>query len=329
MMKYVSDKKIDYEKFKYYLENAHLTNQFSNGGWAVSHLEERAREMLKIDDGKAVIATNSGTSALHAILYGMERQLGSRLRIATQDFTFPSNSQGPATGPIITDIDSSCNMDLHNEYAVAYANMYIVTNCFGHVQDLDTILQFCQTNKKYLILDNAASPYTFWNGSNISNFGTASYISLHHTKHIGFGEGGLAIIDRNFEQAVRTAINFGLVDKQFNERGSNFKMSEVSAAAILQYWDQFNIDELKEKLLDRYYETSYRVKSHHEGVDFPNFSDDDEFLPSCYPFIFNEPTHSEVFDEDCKKYYHPLRGLPVSSEIYSRIVNFPLGDSDD
>jgi dTDP-4-amino-4,6-dideoxygalactose transaminase len=329
MKTYVLPKKINYDSLQKYLEVAHDTNQFTNGGWAVSELEERARQMLKIDDGKAVIATSSGSTALHAMLYGMERQMDMRLRIATQDFTFASNSQGPATGPIITDIDANCNMNLADEYALEYANLYIITNCFGHVQDLDSILQFCQSNKKLLILDNAASPYSFFNGTNTCNYGTGSYVSLHHTKPIGFGEGGLAIIDRHFENSVRIAINFGLIEGQFNERGNNFKMSEISAAAILQYWDSFNIDELKEKLLDTYYQTSYKIKSEYEGVDFPNFSDDDEFLPSCYPFIFNEHTLAQEFDEDCKKYYHPLRGLPISTEIYNRIINFPLGENDD
>ena len=90
----------------------------------------------------------------------------------------------------------------------------------------------------------------FITGTNSCNLGNASFISLHHTKPLGFGEGGLAIVDKHLEEQVRIACNFGFVDRKFNERGSNFKISEISAAAILQYWDTFNIDTLKDKILD-------------------------------------------------------------------------------
>ncbi len=324
-MTYILRKKLDIPTFENYLMPAQETNQFSNGGHATRVLESRAREMLKISDDKAIIATSSGTSALHAILYAMMRKNNANMRVCTQDFTFPSNSQGPATGPIITDIDASCNMNLYDEYAHNYGQIYIVTNCFGCVQDLDKVLMYAQEHKKIIIFDNAATPYTFINGINTCNLGHASYVSLHHTKHIGFGEGGLAIVDRHMEEAVRVACNFGMVEGQFNERGNNFKISEISAAAILQYWDSFDIDELREKLLDNYYNKLFDLNKNYEGTVHANFSDEDKFLPVCVPFIFNKPSAITDFpEEDCKKYYRPLRGLPVSQQIYDRIMCFPV-----
>ena len=73
-MTFILKKKINYLTLEKYLKFAHDTNQFSNGGYATKFLEERAREILKISDSKAVIATSSGTAALHAILYAMMRQ---------------------------------------------------------------------------------------------------------------------------------------------------------------------------------------------------------------------------------------------------------------
>jgi dTDP-4-amino-4,6-dideoxygalactose transaminase len=264
-MTYILNKKLDFDQFQKYMIPAQETNIFANGGYCTKGLEERAREMLKISDNKAIIATSSGTSALHAILFAMMRHNNANMRVCTQDFTFPSSSQGPATGPIITDVDQNCNMNIYDEYAHNYGQIYIVTNCFGHVQDLDSILLYGQENKKIIIFDNAATPYTFLNGINTCNLGQASFVSLHHTKHIGFGEGGLAIVDNHLEEGVRIACNFGLVDKQFNERASNFKMSEISAAAILQYWDSFDINELQEKLVNNYYEKLYEINRGYGG----------------------------------------------------------------
>ena len=325
MNQFILSKKLNINIFEKYIEPAQSSNHFANGGWAVKELEARAREMLQISESKAIVATSSGSSALHAILFAMMRQNNANMRVATQDFTFPSASQGPATGPIITDIDQNCNMNIYDEFAHNYGQIYIVTNCFGSIQDLDNILLYAQEHKKIIIFDNAATPYSFYNGINTCNLGQASFISLHHTKHIGFGEGGLAIVDRHLEEGVRVACNFGLVDKQFNERGSNFKMSEISAAAILQYWDSFNIDELQKKLVDNYYEKLFELNKQFQGTVHPNYADEDKFLPSCLPYIFESPMSENDFpDEDCKKYYHPLRGLPISKELYNKIMCFPI-----
>ena len=85
----------------------------------------------------------------------------------------------------------------------------------------------------------------FIKAKNSCNYGTGSFISLHHTKPIGFGEGGLAIIDKEYEKYTRAAVNFGMEEGVFNENGGNYKISEISAAGILQWWDQFNIDNLQ------------------------------------------------------------------------------------
>lgn len=172
-----------------------------------------------------------------------------------------------------------------------------------------------------------STPYTWWEDTNSCNLGTGSYVSLHHTKPIGFGEGGLAIIDKKYEDQTRIACNFGLVDGKFNERSGNYKMSEISAAAILQWWDQFEIDELRDKYLDNYYKVKYELRDE-EGVSWINYGDDDKFFPSCFPFIhdFEKSIEDNDTNYEAKKYYHPLRGFQISTDIYKRILCYGLSE---
>ena len=304
------------DKFLSYLHEANKTNQFTNYGWAVQEVERRARDMLKIDDSKAVIAASSGTTALHAMLWAIQRQDGQQ-RIGTQDFTFASNSIGPAEGPIVTDMlpDFNCNLD--DEY-IRFSKIMIITNIFGHLQDFNYISKY---NFPYVIFDNAATPYSFWEGTNSCNLGTGAYISLHHTKPIGFGEGGLAIIDKEYEEQTRIACNFGIVDGKFNERSGNYKMSELSAAGILQWWDQFNIEEIRDKYLDNYYKVLYELKDE-EGIAWQHYGDEEEFFPSCLPYIHQ--TSISIDDNktnyEARKYYYPLREFANSMQIYDRIL---------
>lgn len=321
------------DNFLSYLQKAEETNQWSNWGWAVGELERRARDMLEIDDSKAIIATSSGTTALHAILWAIFRENERNLRVGTQDFTFASNSLGPAEGPIVCDMQPDLSVHLDEEYIKNFCELFIATNCFGHLLDLDEVIDKTENRGKILILDNATVPYSFYKGKNSLNYGTASYLSLHTTKLIGFGEGGLAIIDKEYEEAVRRACEYGKIDEKFNERSGNYKMSEVSAAGILQYWDQFDFSEVRKRVVDNYYDIRYKLRDA-EGTFWPHWGDDDEdkFFPSWCPFIYDNPKESEHNNLDgisSKKYYMPLRGFPVSTQIYERIMCYSLAKDWD
>ena len=331
MIPFIIKKQLDSDRFNKYLLTANTTNQFTNYGYAVQLLEQRARDMLKIDDSKAVIATSSGTSALDAILYGIETYDKEVCRVSTQAFTFPSNCLGKAQGPIITDITAHCNMNLDDEYLLKYSNTVIVTNIFGHLQNFKEIINKTEDRDKKLLIDNAATPYSFWEGTNSCNLGTASYISLHHTKPIGFGEGGLVIIDKKYEESVRIACNFGKHDTICNEQGGNFKMSELSAAGILQWWDQFNIDNMQEIFMTNYNTLRYEMRE--ENGDFWFNHTSDTWFPTCLPFIRNLPVKEvsgEFKGREYKKYYKPLNNShAISNLVYNNIMCMALTNGVD
>ena len=326
MIPFILRKQLDSNRFNEYLLTANTTNQFTNYGYAVQLLEERARTMLKIDDNKAVIATSNGTSGLDAILYGIETYDKKVCRVSTQAFTFPSNCLGKAQGPIITDITAHCNMNLDDEYLVKYSDTVIVTNIFGHLQDFKEIISKTEGRHKKLIFDNAATPYSFWDNTNSCNLGTASYISLHHTKPIGFGEGGLVIIDKKYEESVRIACNFGKHDTVCTEQGGNFKMSEISAAAILQWWDQFSINDMQDLFITNYNKLRYEMRN--ENGDFWFNHTSDTWFPSCLPFISNSSVKNisgEYAGREYRKYYKPLNNNhAISNLAYNNIMCIAL-----
>lgn len=300
--------------FSMYLEEAHKTNQYSNYGYATRILEDQARHMLKITDDKSIIAVSSGTAALHAII-ALLKKLENNIDIVTQSFTFPCAIQGECRRARIVDFDNDLDIDISS---IQPHEVVIVTNVFGHLQNLDKILQL---PNKYIIFDNAATPYSFWKGVNSLNLGFASFVSLHHTKTIGFGEGGLIIINKEYEAAVRAIISFDKDSAGNCSRfGNNYKISEIAAAAILQWWDQFDIDYLATLYRRRYEE--YKI------ANFPHKADAcDIFLPNCVPSIFDNTIDVTAYPEyDVKKYYKPLDNSKISNSIYDRLLCFPIGN---
>jgi len=330
MTQFILRKNLNIKSFENYISPAQKTNQFANYGSAVRLLEARARKMLQIDDSKAVIATSSGSSAHHAIIWGLQKTEQSAFRTMTQAFTFPSTAQGPSVMAIQCDFDPELNIHIDSLPKKSSPVALCVTNCFGHLQNLKHIESKLQ-DSMYLVYDNAATPYSFYEGKNCINYGVASFVSLHHTKPIGFGEGGLAIIDKKFEKTVRESVNFGMdEEKNFTELGSNCKMSEISAAAILQWWDQFDIDELAEQYRSNYYDLKYELRDENAS-SYPHYGDEN-FFPSCLPLIYLDASgKKDISDIDKKydvaKYYKPLSERHiVSNDLYNRIICYGIAN---
>ena len=81
MIPLIPKKTFSSDKFQKYLHQAEKSNQWSNWGWAVGELERRARDMFEIEESKSIIATCSGTTAIHAILYAIFREQDRNLRV--------------------------------------------------------------------------------------------------------------------------------------------------------------------------------------------------------------------------------------------------------
>jgi dTDP-4-amino-4,6-dideoxygalactose transaminase len=307
MIKFTHSKTLNIELFNSYLVEANSNNQFTNYGSAVRCLETTARTMLRIDDSKAIIAVCNGAAGLSTII----QTIRTSEDVYSQDFTFPCNFQIPDVEVKPFDLTPEYEPDI---YRAINPGIVIITNCFGHVNNIKEILTHASSHKQKVVFDNAASPYSFYEGSNISNYGIASFISLHHTKPIGFGEGGLVIIDKLYEEKARSIINFGLVNGKPTYKGNNYKMSELSAAAILQWWNSFNIDILRDKYLKAYNKYVHTAKQ-----IIPNYSDN--FFPNCLPIVESDFVYSDM---EVRKYYAPNKGLKYSVKLYDKIKCIPI-----
>jgi dTDP-4-amino-4,6-dideoxygalactose transaminase len=235
--------------------------------------------------------------------------------------SFPSSAQGPLENVHIVDIDKDGGMDLDK---IPPCDGIIVTNVFGNVVDIEKYERWCKDHNAFLIFDNAATSYTTYQGKNACNYGNASTISFHHTKPIGFGEGGCIIIDSIYEKTLRTVLNFGIDNHsafpKWNPKGGNYKMSDIQAIYIIQYLDHFQ-----------------RIKSHSQSLYdyfckqtnlsmYPNFSDDIPFV-SCICFFSekNDAIIEALLKKDVfsRKYYYPLIDTPVANYFFKRIICIP------
>lgn len=322
-MSWVAQKSINVDRVNALLEECKKANKFANSGSNVHSLETFIRHKFEIADNKAIICVTNGTSGLWCVCHAIAMAENKQIKWCTQSFTFPSSAQGMLQNTVIVDIDHNGGLDL--AAVPAECKGIIVTNVFGNVVDIDVYEAWAHTHNKFLIFDNAATPYTFYKGKNSCNYGHGSVISFHHTKPFGFGEGGAIIVDKAYEEAVRSLINFGISSNthtKWNSYGGNYKMSEIAAVYILQYLED-NFDRIIAHHVAMYakYKDKYTM--------YPNFGDYDKTVLSCFCLFDNK--YTEAFVDSlikrsimCRKYYLPLAHTPIATEFYNKILCYPL-----
>lgn len=322
-IEWVPRKSINEERVSELLTASLQSNQFTNGGPNTKRLEETVRTVLEIEPSKAVVCVSNGTVALWAAVVALELQHGKSLRFCTQSFTFPASAQGYLEDVSIIDIDNEGGLDL-TKVNPDEVDGIIVTNIFGNIVDIDKYTAWAAEHKKFLLFDNAATSSTYYKGKNSCNYGTSSTLSFHHTKPIGFGEGGCIIIDREYEVSLRRILNFGIdntsVIPKWHRKGGNYKMSDIQAVYILQYLDKFSSLKLKTCDLMRHFQERAR------SLDirlFPNFSEETPFI-SCVCIFSNKSVEIiealKVAKIYSRKYYVPLEATPVATALYNEIV---------
>jgi len=316
MIKYVQDKKIDYNRLEEILLESSISNQFTNNGPTKKRLEEMLEEILNIEKDKRVICVANGTLALHGLLLFLHKK--NITNWVTPSLTFPSSVVN-TSNVSIEDIDLK-TLTINLE-AVSKHSGAIITSLFGTYPD--NILEWESLNKT-IILDVASSPMTTINGRNICNFGNYSFGSLHHTKYFGFGEGGFIVAPKNEYHEIISTLGFGFklkeVKRRHDPKSSNYKMSDIAAASIIQHLERYDLNK--------------HIEIQNEMIDFVNsigkvepLKFNDGVIYGNLPLLFNKTVGKDFFLSnglEVQKYYYPLCNHRNSFSIYDRIINFPL-----
>jgi len=303
----------------YLLKDSLANNHFANGGPAVRDFEQYLEDRLQVTRDRVVILTSNGSSALHCILNTFILEEGV-ISPTVPSFTFPCNIQGPLSHANVCDVGDDLQIPL--EEIPDYTDCLVATNLFGMVQRHPTEYEaWAKEHKSLLVFDNAATPFSFFEGKNIVNFGDACILSFHHTKQLGFGECGAIVAKKEYEKTLRSLLNFGIPTGDLSY-GMNGKASDVAAAYVHQYWLE-NLREIKEhhpKLI-QYYKTKFS--------DFPTLPDMGEnSVPSCFPLFLGDQA-GRILKElnkrgiEAKKYYLPLSDHPNANRRYNEIICLP------
>lgn len=217
-----------------YLQSMDERRVYSNSGYLLKTLEQRFAKELKIHESNVVLCANA-TLGIQGLC-----ELSPVHEFKIPSFTFSATGlavQKSGKSFSLSDIDpDSWEIDISQMKPDSSKGVVTVAP-FGKALDINKY-----KNISNLIVDAAASMgYYIQNPIKLDQ--NQSYVfSLHATKVLGIGEGGLVVFgDTEKAKEFRSYINFGFSGSRDSKiLGTNAKMSEMQAAyghAVLDNWE--------------------------------------------------------------------------------------------
>jgi dTDP-4-amino-4,6-dideoxygalactose transaminase len=224
-----------YSDYSHYLKQIDEEKVYTNFGPLNSKLISRLGIYLGLESWQILTVANATLGIEGAILTS---GVDSEGRWAVPSWTFTATAAACARSNIdfeFVDIDQSWRPTLKSEFTGL-----IDVLPFG--DDLDFNRPYFQ-NLNCIIVDAAASFDALKRVKIPDGIPIAILISLHATKSLPAGEGGIFLTnDRNWAKRFRSWTNFGLDDNRISHFvGTNAKLSEMNCAialASLDKWDQ-------------------------------------------------------------------------------------------
>ncbi|MBB4286447.1 aminotransferase class I/II-fold pyridoxal phosphate-dependent enzyme [Roseospira goensis] len=222
-----------------YLTEIDRTRWYSNHGPLVQQLERRMAAALDAPPG-GVVSVGNGTAGLAAALIALDLPKGSL--IAVPSWTFCATAHAVALAghvPYLVDVDpdtwtltpARVSAVLNDGHARITAVMPV--SPFGAPLDVDGWRAFRAETGLAVIVD-AAAGFDTWTACDIP-----AVVSLHATKALGAGEGGLVVAtDTALLDRIRPIVNFGFSGLAVAQAHAfNGKLSEYGAAVALAALD--------------------------------------------------------------------------------------------
>ncbi len=234
-----------------WLERMHLQRQYSNFGPLVRELEAALTQQFGVA-GEQLTTVANATQGLELVLQALDLAPGSRVLLPA--FTFVATATAVIRAghqPVLADVDAQTWMLTPDIAQAACKTMRIdavlPVATFGMPHDIQAWQQFEQDTGLPVVIDAAAAYGSQW----LQGAEGTLVFSLHTTKSLPAGEGGLVVSTRSgLATKVRQLSNFGInLDPTANmpigalaRLGSNAKMSEYHAAVglvSLKKWDLY------------------------------------------------------------------------------------------
>ena len=193
-------------------------------------------EFAAVVDGRACVAVNSGTSALHLGL--LAAGIGPGDEVIVPSFTFAATGNAvrlAGADPVFVDIepDTFCLSAEAVAAAITPRTAAVMpVHLYGHPADMPRLSAVAARHGLLLVEDAAQAHAAALDGRPVGAFGHVAAFSFYPTKNMTSGEGGMVVTDSpEVARTVRLLRNQGMELRYQNEIvGFNARMTDLAAA---------------------------------------------------------------------------------------------------
>ena len=329
-----------------------LATDAARNGWGdkcydyIYRFENAFRDYLGV---RYTIATSSCTGALHMGLSALGVGEGDQVILADTNWiatAAPIVHLGAT--PVFVDVrrDTWCLDPDKVEAAITPRTKAIIaTHLYGNLCEMDALLAVGAKRGIALVEDAAEAIGSTYRGQLAGSMGTFSTFSLHGTKTITTGEGGVfATNDTKLYDLVATLANHGrskTQTKQFwpDVVGFKYKMSNIQAAVGLGQMERINALVNRKREIFAYYKS--RLTKHGDVVDLnpePSHVENGAWMPTVVFSRASGVTREIAISAfkadniDARVFFYPLSQLPmfpnspvnaIAYDLAERGINLP------
>lgn len=328
------------------IEKIWQSNQLSNNGPMVKQLEKELSNYL---GAKYLSVFCNGTAALQVAC----KALKLTGEVITTPFTFAATTHALTWAnlkPVFCDIEEetfNINPDLIEPLITRETSAIMPVHVFGNPCNVNKIQEIADRYGLKIIYDAAHAFGVKIGDKSIASFGDISMFSLHATKIYHTLEGGaLTFNDPNLEDSANCLRNFGLINEDVLDPGTNAKLNEVQAAIGILLLKKVGEEIERRKALTKLY---WELLADIPGI---SCSSEIEDVTANYPYLviridknsfglsrdelFLELQDYNIFS---RKYFYPLCSnfrcyknlssfselkLPVANKIADTVLALPL-----
>lgn len=308
-------------------------------GPKLKEFEEKIANFIGV---KYVVATNSGTSALHLII----RSLGIRDgdEVITTPFSFVASSNCilyEKAKPVFVDINKSTlniDSDRIEKKITKKTKAILAVDIFGYPADWDKLQKIAKKHKLFLIEDSAEAVGSGYKGKKCGSFADVAVLAFYPNKQITTGEGGAILTnDKKIAELSRSMSNQGreLKNMKWLEHirlGYNYRLDELSCALGIAQLSRLNeILKKRKRVADLYNE---KLKNFSE-VEIPYIAKNVEMSWFVYVIKlskkYSEKDRDKIIEKmakggiKCSNYFQPIHLQPFYQKTYGyKPGDFPI-----
>lgn len=214
--------------------NEALDSMWISGGPFVDRLEKAFAEYHQIEIAQT---TSNGTTALQLALLGLDIQKGDEVIVPGFGFAAAANMViAVGAKPVFVDVDKETFLlspEKTKEAITPATRAILPIHSYGNVCDMDQLVEVAKAKGIYMVEDVAEATFSKWGAKYAGTYSDISAFSLHATKTITTGEGGMVLTrSQKLKEKMALIKSHGMSGKKYWHvcHAYNFRMTNFQAA---------------------------------------------------------------------------------------------------